>query len=495
MQVRELAAQLAPTKVEGPLDLEISGITYDSRRVTPGMVFVAMKGANVDGHDFIAPAVARGAAAVVCERNGFATTRTAKIIVSDSRAALACASLAYFGRPSCRLKVAGVTGTNGKTTVTFMLKQMLEASGVRTGLLGTVGYEIGGRILPAPRTTPESLELQDMMAQMLRAGCGACVMEVSSHALDQQRVAGAEFDVGIFTNLTRDHLDYHRTMEDYFAAKLRLFTGWPHGAKRGVCVTNVDDPFGARIARETNAPATLGFGLSNRADIRAANIRLGRADTAFELHANGAAHPVRMPLIGRHNVYNALAAVGGALALDVPTAAVLKALRSMRAAPGRLEPVECAQPFAVFVDYAHTDDALRNVLTALRDVTTGRLLLAFGCGGNRDTGKRARMGKVAAQLSDACIITSDNPRNEPPAAIAVAIQEGWHAARADGYHVELDRRRAIDQVLAMARPGDTVLIAGKGHETYQEIQGTVAPFDDRLHAREALETLGAKGTR
>jgi len=426
----------------------------------------------------------------VCERNGFATTRTAKLIVGDSRAALARAALAYYGHPSSKLKVVGITGTNGKTTVAFMLKQMLEAAGVRTGLLGTVRYEIGERILPASRTTPESLELQDMMAQMLRAGCGACVMEVSSHALQQQRVAGVEFDVGVFTNLTQDHLDYHGSMENYFLAKQRLFTGWPHGTKPGACVANLDDPFGARIFDSTNAGSRFTFALGGNADIRAGHIQLGREDTSFQLHVRGASHAVLLPLIGRHNIYNALAAVGAALALDVPLPSVLKALRSMRAAPGRLEPVQCGQPFVVLVDYAHTDDALRNVLTTLREVTTGRVLLAFGCGVNRDTGKRAKMGRVAAELSDACIITSDNPRNEPPDSIAVAIQEGWHDARPGGYHVELDRHCAIEQIIAMAQPGDTVLIAGKGHESCQEFQDTVVPFDDCSHAREALEALG-----
>ncbi len=481
-------------KAEGPLDLEISGITYDSRRVMPGMVFVAMKGHNVDGHDFIATAIARGAAAVICEKNGFSTTRTAKIKVADSRAALAQASVVWFGHPSTKLKVIGVTGTNGKTTVAFMVKQMLEAAGIKTGLMGTVRYEIGERVIPASRTTPEALEVQDMMAQMVRAGCAACVMEVSSHALDQHRVDGVEFDVGVFTNLTQDHLDYHGTMENYFAAKQKLFNAWPHGAKPGASVVNIDDNFGARLATMTNAEVKLTYGFGENAVLRATEIRLGREDTHFRLHADGKSHAVTMPLIGRHNIYNALAAVGAALALKVPMPAILKALRSMQPAPGRLEAVQCGQRFGVYVDYAHTDDALRNVLVTLQELTSGRVLLAFGCGGNRDAGKRAKMGKVAAKLCDYCILTSDNPRKEPPAAITVAIQEGWHSVRATGYHVELDRRRAIEQLIAMAQPGDTVLIAGKGHETYQEFDDTVVPFDDRVYAREALEELKHRST-
>jgi UDP-N-acetylmuramoyl-L-alanyl-D-glutamate--2,6-diaminopimelate ligase len=495
MQVRQLAATLAPVKVEGPLDLEISGITCDSRRVRPGMVFVALKGAQADGHEFIPSAVAHGAAAVICESNGFSTARTAKILVADSRAALACASVAWFGHPSSKLKVIGVTGTNGKTTVAFLVKQMLEAAGVPCGLLGTVRYEIGARLLPATRTTPEAVEVQDMMAQMVRAGCAACVMEVSSHALDQRRVEGVEFDVGIFTNLTQDHLDYHGTMERYFAAKQQLFTRWPHGTKPGAAIVNIDDAHGAPLAGSTNAEVTMTYGLGENAVLRATAIALARDGTRFRLHANGREHPAQMPLIGRHNVYNALAAIGAALALDIPVEAIVTTLRTIQPAPGRLESVDAGQPFGVFVDYAHTDDALRNVLSTVRELTPGRVLLAFGCGGNRDTGKRTKMGVVAAELSDYSIITSDNPRREPPAMIAVAIQEGWHALRPDGYHVELDRRRAIDQILAMAQPGDTVLIAGKGHETTQEFEDTVVPFDDRVHAREALEAIQMGGAR
>jgi UDP-N-acetylmuramoyl-L-alanyl-D-glutamate--2,6-diaminopimelate ligase len=492
MQLKELIPALQPLTVEGPLDREIAGIAYDSRRVTPGMVFVAISGQNTDGHDYINSAIDRGAAAIVCERNGFVPQRAAKIKVADSREALARAAAAYYGHPGARLKVIGVTGTNGKTTVSFMVKQILEAAGIRSGLMGTVRYEVGERMIPAARTTPESLEIQQMMAQMLRAGCSACVMEVSSHALDQKRVLGVEFDAGIFTNLTRDHLDYHGTMENYFAAKKKLFTSLGVGAKPGAAVINVDDPYGRQLAKESALEVTLTYGVSESAKVRATQIKLGRDGSRFSVETGGGGFPCQLPLIGRHNVYNALAAIGAGLALRIELPVIQRALAALKPVPGRLEAVVCGQPFGVFVDYAHTDDALRNVLQTLRELGKGRLLLAFGCGGSRDTGKRAKMGRVAAELSDFTWITSDNPRKEDPARIAAQIEEGFRTVRKGGYQIELDRRRAIEGVIASARPGDLVLIAGKGHETYQEFEDTVVPFDDRVYAQETLEALGHK---
>jgi UDP-N-acetylmuramoyl-L-alanyl-D-glutamate--2,6-diaminopimelate ligase len=315
-------------------------------------------------------------------------------------------------------------------------------------------------------------------------------MEVSSHALEQKRVCGVGFDVAIFTNLTQDHLDYHGTMEQYFAAKKRLFAPTePLGKKTGA-VVNIDDPFGARLSKETKADALLTYGFSEAAKVRATQIRLGKDATEFVVETPQEKFPCRLPLIGRHNVYNALAAVGAGLLLKVGLPPIQTALNSMKSVPGRLEAIALGQPFGVFVDYAHTDDALRNVLMTLREITSGRLLLAFGCGGNRDAGKRAKMGQVAARLANFTIITSDNPRLEAPDKIAAAVEEGFRAVRRDGFRVELDRRRAIDEILHSANPGDTVLIAGKGHETYQEFEDTVIPFDDRICARETLETLG-----
>jgi UDP-N-acetylmuramoyl-L-alanyl-D-glutamate--2,6-diaminopimelate ligase len=487
--LRELVKDLRPVRVEGSLDREVAGIVYDSRRVTPGMVFVALPGQNVDGHQFIAEAISRGAVAVVCEHNGYSAPRAAKIIVTDARAALARLAAAYHQHPSARLKVIGVTGTNGKTTVAFMVKHILEAAGMKCGLIGTVRYEIGERVIPAQRTTPESLEVQQLMAQMLRAGCQACVMEVSSHALDQQRVLGVEFDAALFTNLTQDHLDWHGSMENYYAAKEKLFrsTG---SSKKQAAVINIDDAYGGRLARQCDFAVNLTYGLSESAQLRATGVELGPDGSRFRVEWAEGALDLRLPLIGRYNIYNALAAIGAGLALHVEPAVIRDALHHMALVPGRLERVACGQPFGVFVDYAHTDDALHNVLQTLKEITPGRLLLAFGCGGSRDKGKRAKMGRVAAEQATFTMITSDNPRRESPAAIAAQIEEGYRTWRADGYGVELDRRRAIEELLRQAQPGDTVLIAGKGHETYQEFQDTVVPFDDRVHAREVLELLG-----
>ena len=490
MPLRQLVQQLPSAIVEGSVDREVLGITYDSRRVTPGMVFVAIPGLNTDGHEYIGSAIDRGATAVICERSRMVPPRATRIQVPDVREAMAFAARAFYQHPSSKLKVIGVTGTNGKTTVAFMIKTILEAAGLSSGLLGTVRYEIGDRVIPAARTTPESIEVQQMMSQMLKAGCEACVMEVSSHALEQKRVLGVDFDVGIFTNLTRDHLDYHGTMENYFAAKKKLFSALEQGAKKATAVINIDDTFGARLAGTTKVEVELNFGLRQSARLRATKIELSAEGSRFVVETPERKFALRLPLIGRHNIYNALAAVGACLALKVDVVKIQAALNKMAAVPGRLERVEAGQPFGVFVDYAHTDDALRNVLTTLRELTTGRILLAFGCGGGRDAGKRNRMGSVAAELADFTLITSDNPRKETPAQIAAQIEEGYRAVRAEACAIELDRRRAIQQIVGKAEPGDIVLIAGKGHETYQEFEDTVVPFDDRVHAHEALETLG-----
>lgn len=486
MQLKQIVQQLTDATAEGPLDREISGITYDSRRVTPGMLFVAIPGRNADGHEFVSKAIERGASAVLCERACALPSRATRISVPDAREALAQAARAYFDHPSAKLKVIGVTGTNGKTTVAFMVKSILEAAGVKTGLLGTVRYEIGDRVIPAQRTTPESLEIQQMMAQMFKADCEACVMEVSSHALEQKRVLGVDFDVGIFTNLTRDHLDYHGTMEGYFAAKKKLFAAL---GPRGAAVVNADDVYGARLLGTTHTEVELTYALQNPARLRATKIELNADGSRFVVETPERKFALRLSLIGRHNVYNALAAVGAGMALKIDVVKIQAALTALPPVPGRLEAVKCGQPFGVFVDYAHTDDALTNVLTTLREVTKGRVLLLFGCGGNRDSGKRAKMGKVAAELADFTLITSDNPRKEDPERIAARIEEGYRSVRADAYAVELDRRRAIQQILGKAEPGDTVLLAGKGHETYQEFEDTVVPFDDRLHAEEVLEAM------
>ena len=489
MQLRQLINELPTVSVEGSLDREVAGITYDSRRVGPGMIFVAIPGQNVDGHDFINSAIDRGAAAVICQRNGFVSQRATKIKVTDVREALALAAAAYYQHPSTKLKMIGVTGTNGKTTVAFMVKHILETAGVKTGLMGTIRYEVGERIIPAQRTTPEALEVQQMLAHMVRANCEACVMEVSSHALDQQRVCGVDFDVAIFTNLTQDHLDFHGTMENYFQAKKKLFMPQFLGAKRGGSVINIDDAIGRQLATDSKAEVQLTYGLRETAKLRASEIHLGKDATSMIVETPEFNLPCNLPLIGRHNVYNALAAVGAGIVLNVGATPMKMALNTMEPVPGRLEQVSPGGPFGVYVDYAHTEDALRKVLTTLRELTSERILLTFGCGGSRDQGKRFKMGQAAAELADFTVITTDNPRKESPDKIAAQIEEGYRTVRQTQHLVELDRRRAIHEIISIARPGDVVLIAGKGHETYQEFEDTVIPFDDRIYARESLETL------
>jgi UDP-N-acetylmuramoyl-L-alanyl-D-glutamate--2,6-diaminopimelate ligase len=495
MRLKELVKQLAVVGVEGPLDREFDGITYDSRRVTPGMIFVAIHGTQSDGHEFIPAAIDRGAAAIICDRNGFTSPRATKIKVNDTRDALARAAASFYQHPSAKLQVIGVTGTSGKTTVAFMVKQILEAAGVKTGLVSTVHYEIGDRVIPAHRSTPEALELQQMMAQMVASGCKACVMEVSSHALDQKRIAGVEFDVAIFTNISNDHLDYHGTVENYVATKERLFTRTANGAKQGTVVINIDDASGVRIIKNSDVEVKLSYGIKAAASVRATNLQLAADASRFTIETPNKSFACKLPLIGRHNIYNALAASGAACALNVELTKLQSALNKMQPVPGRLERVIAGQPFNVFVDYAHSADALTNVLTTVREITKGRVLLLFGCGGTRDWSKRSEMGRIAAERADLTFITSDNPRKEEPETIAAQIVQGFRSVKTRGYSVELDRKRAINEIIAAAQPGDTVLIAGKGHETYQEFADTIVPFDDRVFAREALQNLGFKGGR
>ncbi len=488
-RLEELPALLGARAVHGRPEGAWSRVAYDSRRVGAGDVFVAVRGQHVDGHAHVAGAAARGAAAAVVERR-VAEAALPQIEVPDARRALAILACEEAGHPSRELVMAGVTGTNGKTTTTYLLRSVLEARGERVGLIGTVAYEFGGERGPAPHTTPEAPELQRQLRAWRDAGATAVVMEVSSHALALDRAYGTAFDTGVFTNLTQDHLDFHGTLEAYREAKARLFRAGTRGdrTKRFVGAFNVSDPAG-RWIRERADDRGIGYGGdAATAEVWAEDVRLDPDGTRLRIREGRAAQPVSLRLRGGFNVMNALAAYAGARALEVAAPAIARGLESVARVPGRLDPVECGQPFQVLVDYAHTPDALERALEAVRAFRPRRLLCVFGCGGDRDRGKRPLMGAVAARLADQVILTSDNPRSERPEAILAEIEAGTRGAE----HVRTvaDRREAIGAAVGACAAGDALLIAGKGHETYQIIGSETLPFDDREVAVDALRRRG-----
>lgn len=486
MQLKTLLADLPDVQIDGSLETEISGIAYDSRRVKPGFLFVAMTGAQVDGHAFVESAIDRGAVAVIGQEDARGHRKNVTFVrARDSRAALSRVSEVFYGHPSSHLKIAGVTGTNGKTTTAFLLKQIFEKSQWRCGLIGTVRYEIGERILPATRTTPEALDVQELLYAMRSAGCKAAVMEVSSHALAQNRVSGVEFDAAIFTNLSQDHLDYHGTMENYFAAKMALFDKLSTQTKNAKAVINIDDHYGTILADKfANQIPLVTYGMSMRADFRGSNLKTDFRGTSYQLDAKHKSYLVRLPLIGRFNVYNSLAAIAAASALGIDVRAAVLSLAAVSPVPGRLEAVPAGRQFRIFVDYAHTDDALINVMKTVRELSPARLIVVFGCGGNRDRSKRSLMGAAVERYADRAIITSDNPRKEDPEAIIEDIKKGFVR---DSYETVVDRKEAIFRAISIAQPRDIVLIAGKGHETYQEFADRTVPFNDVEVAKLAVE--------
>jgi UDP-N-acetylmuramoyl-L-alanyl-D-glutamate--2,6-diaminopimelate ligase len=486
MQLKILAAAIAPRRVIGPLDRSVESIAYDSRRVGKNSLFVALTGEKNDGHQFIDQAIEKGASVIVTEREE-KHARATCLVVENSRDALADLAAAFYERPARRLKLAGVTGTNGKTTTTFLIKHICEKAGLRCGLIGTVRYEIGERVLPATRTTPESLDLQELLAQISNAGCKAVAMEVSSHALAQERTRGLEWDVAVFTNLTQDHLDFHGTMEGYFESKTKLFTGLAEQKtkKKPVAVINIDDRYGEKlVTRFEKKVAIVTYGMGARADFRASSYRMESGGTSYQLDARGKVYLVRVPLIGRFNVANSVAALAAANALGISLREAILSLGKSPQVPGRLEAVPAKRQFQVFVDYAHTDDALLNVLKTLRELGPRKVIVVFGCGGDRDRQKRPLMGRVADQNADFSIITSDNPRKENPDTIIAEVEKGF---RSDRYEKIPDRAEAIARAIALAQPHDIVLIAGKGHEAYQEFADHTVPFDDVQVARRAVE--------
>ncbi|MGI8715250.1 MAG: UDP-N-acetylmuramoyl-L-alanyl-D-glutamate--2,6-diaminopimelate ligase [Solirubrobacteraceae bacterium] len=460
----------------GARDLEITDLAYDNRLAGPGTLFFCVVGYTRDGHDFAADAVARGAVALVVQRP--LELEVPQILVESVRAAMGPAAAALYGDPTAQLQTVGVTGTNGKTTSAFLVRALLEADGRATGLLGTVKSVIGGVEHDVQRTTPEAIDLQWTLRRMVDAGDRACVMEVSSHALALRRADAIHFAAAIFTNLTQDHLDFHPTMEDYFNAKRLLFRG---SEPPRASVINVDDPYGARLAAEVDDPIT--FSLRGDADYRAAGVQTDRHGSRFSVQTPEGELSLRSPLRGQFNVYNVLGSLAAARALGVDGPTCAEAIATAGQVPGRFETVDEGQPFAVLVDYAHTPDSLENVLSAARGLTEARLHVVFGCGGDRDRVKRPMMGKIARRLADRVIVTSDNPRSEDPEAIIAEILQG---SGRDVTH-DADRQAAIARAIADARPGDVVVIAGKGHEQGQEFaDGYKIPFDDVTVAREIL---------
>jgi UDP-N-acetylmuramoyl-L-alanyl-D-glutamate--2,6-diaminopimelate ligase len=489
MTVAELLHEVAPAAAAETAvarAIECSGIAYDSRRVSPGEIFVALPGRQADGVAFAGAASAAGAAAIVAERPAEADVPVPWITVPDARTALAALSGAFFGHPSRDLQVVGVTGTNGKTTVSYLVRAILDEAGQSCGLIGTVSYGVAGQTVAATRTTPEAPDLQRLLREMVAAGCRACAMEVSSHALALGRVAGTRFAGAVFTNLTRDHLDFHAGMEDYFAAKRRLFEMLPPDAP---AVVNSDDPHGDAMAAAVGRPIT--YAINRSADVRPGPVSYSLAGLEFDVRMPEGSIEVRSKLVGRPNVYNILAAVAVSVGLGVPLAVVEAGVRRLAGVPGRFQVVSgAADDVTVVVDYAHTDDALRNLLETARPLARSRIVTVFGAGGDRDRTKRPLMGMVAARLSDVVVLTSDNPRGEDPERIIEEVRRGAEpeTRRGGAALVSMpDRREAIFHAVRLATPGDMVLVAGRGHEQQQEIAGRIVALDDARVVGEALE--------
>lgn len=488
----DLAAVLGLSLGNNLAALAVRGVSCDTRHTAPGDLFIALKGQKSDGHDLAGEAVKKGAVAVLAERDVAVTVPVVK--VPSTPAALSKISAAFFDHPSRALGVVGVTGTNGKTTITYMMESIFHAAGLSSGVLGTINYRWKDKVEDAANTTPQSLDVQRLLHRMKSDGVTHVVMEVSSHALSLHRVDDVAFAGAIFTNLTRDHLDFHKSMDSYYEAKAKLFdllAASPTEGGRDKCgIINADDEWAPKLLARLRVKA-LTYGLKNKADVTAKNISLTAQGTSFLLSMPSAEAPLSLPLVGRHNVYNALAAAGAAFGLGLPMARIKQGLESLAGVPGRLERVSTPDmpPFSVFVDYAHTDDALRNVLETLRPLTKRRLISVFGCGGDRDKTKRPLMGLVSAKLSDHVVVTSDNPRSEDPKMILKDIEAGMKDNAQGRYEMIEDRKQAIDRAIRLAGPGDVVLLAGKGHETYQIFKDRTIHFDDREVAREALGRL------
>lgn len=507
MELRKLLEGVEIKRITGETLKEITGISYHSKQVEKGFLFAAIRGMEADGHQFIEEAIERGAEAVVLEKERNVSNRTA-ILVPNSRKTLSSISSNFYGNPTSRINLIGITGTNGKTTTTYLLESIFKKAGYAVGVIGTVNYRFGGKTTPAPNTTPESLDLQKILREMASEGASHVIMEVSSHGLDLDRVFGCQFDGAIFTNFTSDHLDYHKTLEHYFRSKKKLFSDLlvkSQKAKR-FAVTNHDDPRGGKIVEGVSLPVVR-YGLDPSCDIFVNQVTSTFESLSCRINTSKGEFLIRSKLIGRFNLHNIMAAVATAMAMDIPLSIIKEGVEGLQGVSGRFERVENQQGIHVIVDYAHTHDALERALLGIKDVLKstsqkgGKIITVFGCGGDRDRTKRPLMGEVAGRYSDLAILTSDNPRTEDPLAIIDEVEKGlktlpleeWHRDEAGGWRSKKgylkvpDRREAIRMAIRLAQPGDTVLIAGKGHEDYQIIGKKRFPFDDRVEARKVLE--------
>jgi UDP-N-acetylmuramoyl-L-alanyl-D-glutamate--2,6-diaminopimelate ligase len=493
----ELLDQIFYKEVCGNRNTAVTGIEYDSRRVKSGNIFVAIAGYKKDGNVFIKNALDAGAAVIVSSTKPDTANGDTLVLVDNPRLALALMSAAFYEHPSDFLNVIGITGTNGKTTVSYVIESILKANKNRPGVFGTVEYRLGDKVLPAPNTTPQSKELQEMLYELHDKGFDAAVMEVSSHALMQERVEGIEFDAAVFTNLTRDHLDFHKTMEDYLNAKSRLFSGLGKANRKKrekIAVINNDDKYAEKLKSLTQARVVT-YAVDSNADITARGVKLSVNGAVFFLKngLDGTDTKISMPLIGKHNVYNALAAATVAIGQGIPLEIIKEGIEGVQNIPGRFEVIDEGQPFTVIVDFAHTDDSLKRVIEASRQLEPRRIITVFGCGGDRDRGKRPLMGEIAVKKSDYVIVTSDNPRSEDPDKITLDIEVGIKQANKDNYRIIVNRNEAIRAAIKMAAKGDMIILAGKGHEHYQIIGDSILYFNDGEEARKALKQLNKNG--
>lgn len=474
---------LKNTTISDDINIDITGIAYDSRKVKTGDVFVCIEGYKVDGHNFVDSAIEKGANAIIAQKEIAVPEGIALIRVGNTRKVLAEIASKFYGEPSKKLNLIGVTGTKGKTTTTFMIKKILEAAGHKVGLLGTIANYVGEKVMDADRTTPESLEIQMMFADMLEQGIDTVIMEVSSHSLDLYRVHACEFDLGIFTNLSRDHLDFHKDFENYFSAKAKLFNICKSAA------INVDDEYGKRLVITCKCPYKS-YGIRNQADLKAEKVVIKEEGTKFEIELNGERLQVEVPIPGTFSVYNAMAAISACISFNVDGRTIVEALKNIKV-PGRAEIVETKDNYTVMVDYAHSPDSLENILNAVKMYAPGRVVSIFGCGGDRDKTKRPIMGEISGRLADFTVITSDNPRTEDPETIVAEVEEGIKGTKAE-YIVQSDRYKAIQYAIENAKEKDIILIAGKGHETYQIFKEDTIHFDDREVAREIIDKVGVR---